>query len=61
MKAVILEWDKFARVYRWVSGYGLPMEYPECERAASELSAAGGHFIPVPIRALDGKTIRESR
>jgi hypothetical protein len=56
---VVLEWDKGARAYRWVKGYGMPMGYTEAEHAAADLCAAGGHFIPVPIKRLDGKRVLE--
>ncbi len=57
--SVVLEWDKGARAYRWVTGYGMPMPYVEAEQVAAELSAAGGHFVPCPLKRLDGKRVLE--
>lgn len=58
MKAIVLEWDKGAQVYRWVRGHDMPMEYSDAEHAATSLQAqVGGHFIPVPTHALEGKRI----
>lgn len=58
MQAIVLEWDRGGQVYRWVRGHDLPMEYSDAERAAVSLhKQVGGHFIPVPVHALEGKRI----
>lgn len=58
VKAIVLEWDRGGRVYRWVRGHDLPMEYSDAEHAATSLQDHhGGHFIPVPVHALEGKRI----
>lgn len=61
-KAVVLQWDKKARCYRYVQGHDRPLDYAQAELVTTMLHVDdGGHYIPVPLDRLDGKRILEPK